>query len=194
MAGAAPIVIRPRAATPSFNSTGGGRATMGWDPGSDAINTLVAGGGDTLRRQSRDMARRNPWATNAIDTYVGNSIGSGIVPNPRHPDPAVRKLLQQAWLRWTDEADASGLTDFYGLESLACRGTIESGECIARLRARRLEDGLSVPLQIQLLEPEHLPLTKNEDLPNGRKIRWGIEFDPIGRRQAYHLYREHPGE
>jgi lambda family phage portal protein len=53
---------------------------------------------------------------------------------------------------------------------------------------------LTVPLQLQLLEAEHLPMGKNENLPNGNVIRAGIEFDQIGRRVAYHLYREHPGE
>lgn len=47
---------------------------------------------------------------------------------------------------------------------------------------------------MQLLEGEHLPAWKNENLPNGNVIRAGIEFDKIARRVAYHLYREHPGE
>jgi lambda family phage portal protein len=185
---------RGQALTPGYNSTGSGRATMGWSPGSDAINALVASGGETLRRQSRDMARRNPWAANAIESYVANAIGAGIVPQPKHPETAVKELLQREWLRWTDEADASGLTDFYGLQSLACRAAIEAGECIARLRPRRPEDRMRVPLQIQLLEPEHLPLEDTRDLPDGNKVRWGIEFNRIGRRIAYHLYKEHPGE
>jgi lambda family phage portal protein len=183
-----------RAVTPAYNSTASGRAVMGWNPGNEAINALVAGGGDALRRQSRDMARRNAWAANAIESYVANAIGAGIVPQPKHPDPAVKELLQSEWLRWTDEADAAGLTDFYGLQSLACRAAIEAGECIARLRPRLASDGLRVPLQIQLLEPEHLPLTDTRDLGDGNKVRWGLEFDKIGRRVAYHLYREHPGE
>jgi lambda family phage portal protein len=186
--------LRPLAATPAYNSTGNGLATKGWDPGDDAINALIRGGGDKLRRQSRDLERRNAWAANAIESFVANAIGSGIVPNFRHPDPAERKRVHQLWLRWTDQADAAGLTDFYGQQSLACRTTVRDGEMLTRYRPRRAEDGLVVPLQLQLLEADHLPLTKNEDLGNGRRIRWGIEFDPIGRRQAYHLYREHPGE
>jgi len=169
-------------------------ATMGWNPGDSAVNALISGGGDALRRQSRDMARRNPWAANAIESYVSNAVGSGITPQPKHPDAATKYNLQRLWARWTDEADAAGLTDFYGLQSLACRSTVESGECIARLRDRRTQDGLMVPLQIQLLESEHLPFTLTSDLPNGNRVRWGIEFDQIGRRVAYHLYREHPGE
>jgi len=140
------------------------------------------------------MVRRNAWASNAIDSFVANAVGAGIKPQSKHPDAAVKRRLQELWLRWTDEADAHGLTDFYGLQALVCRSAIEGGECIVRLRPRLPEDGLSVPLQLQLLEAEHLPLTKNEDLPNGNVIRAGIEFNAIGKRVAYHLYREHPGE
>lgn len=183
-----------QAMTPAYNSTGHGLATRGWNPGDNAINALVAAGGDALRRQSRDVARRNSWAANGIESYVSNAIGTGIVPQPRHPDPAVKQQLQELWLRWTDDADAAGLTDFYGLQALACRTMIEAGECLVRLRGRREEDGLTVPLQLQLLEPEHLPLHDRRDLAGLNKVRWGIEFDALGRRAAYWLHREHPGE
>ncbi|MDB0529939.1 phage portal protein, partial [Ralstonia solanacearum] len=95
---------------------------------------------------------------------------------------------------WTAEADAAGQTDFYGLQALACRAMLEGGECLIRLRPRREEDGLAVPLQLQLLEAEHLPMTLNVDLPSGNVVRSGIEFDNLGRRVAYHLYRSHPDD
>jgi hypothetical protein len=51
-----------------------------------------------------------------------------------------------------------------------------------------------VPLQLQLLEAEHLPASETRKLPSGNYIRAGIEFNGIGKRVAYHLYREHPGD
>ena len=60
--------------------------------------------------------------------------------------------------------------------------------------ARRAEDGLLVPLQLQLLQSEMLPFEKTETAPNGNRIRCGIEFDLIGRRVAYHFRRRHPGD
>jgi lambda family phage portal protein len=51
---------------------------------------------------------------------------------------------------------------------------------------------LSVGLQIQVLEPEHLPVQMNSVAENGNLIRAGIEFDRLGKRVAYHLYRSHP--
>jgi lambda family phage portal protein len=69
---------------------------------------------------------------------------------------------------------------------------LEGGEALIRLRYRRPEDGLPVALQLQVLEPEHLPVTLNTQADNGNVIRAGIEFDALGRRVAYHLYRSHP--
>jgi lambda family phage portal protein len=170
------------------------RRTSGWTASTSDINTLVFRSADTLRSRSRDMVRRNPWATNALDAFVANCIGTGIKPQSLHTDAANADEVQGLWLRWTDEADASGLTDFYGLQALACRAVMEAGECIIRLRPRLPKDGLSVPLQLQLLEAEHLPTNETRKLPSGNYIRSGIEFNGIGRRVAYYLYREHPGD
>lgn len=188
-------VRRARAlASPAFDATSSSRA-RGWNPQDTSINDLLFANLEALRAKSRDMARRNAYAANAIEAFVGNAIGTGIVPRVKHPDPREKARIQELWLRWTDESDADGLTDFYGQQSLACRTGIESGECIARLRPRRLTDGLTVPLQIQLLQPDHLPLYLSSGrAKEGNKIRYGIEFDGIGRRVAYHLYRENPSE
>jgi lambda family phage portal protein len=182
------------AVTNAFDGLSTSRRGRGWQPENAAINALLTAHGEELRMKSRDAVRRNAWATNAVDSFVGNAIGTGIVPQSKHPDPKTRERIHRLWLRWTDESDADGMTDFYGQQSLACRGSIEAGEMLARRRFRRPSDGLSVPLQIQLLEPEHLPFTMNEDREGGVKIRGGIEFSPIGKRNAYHLYRDHPND
>ncbi|WP_245422324.1 phage portal protein, partial [Rhodoplanes serenus] len=51
-----------------------------------------------------------------------------------------------------------------------------------------------MPLQLQMLPSEMLPLNRNESVPGGNVIRQGIEFDAIGRRVAYHFLRRHPGD
>lgn len=51
-----------------------------------------------------------------------------------------------------------------------------------------------MPLQLQLVEPEFCPASTNQVLPSGRNIRAGIEFNAIGKRTAYWMYRSHPGE
>lgn len=184
---------RSRAAA-EYEAASATRRTYGWSPPASDINTLVFRNAGALRSRSRDMVRRNPWAANALDAFIGNCIGTGIKPQSLHSGAREKEQIQALWSRWTDEADSNGLTDLYGLQALACRAVMEAGECFIRLRPRLPKDGLSVPLQLQMLEAEHLPLDQNRKLPSGGYIRAGIEFNPIGKRTAYHLYREHPGD
>lgn len=164
-----------------------------WQELDAAVSALLATEGDELRKRSRGLVRKNPWAKNAEDCFVANAIGTGIMPEPLHPDAETRKLLKDAWRRSADEMDADGRTDHYGQQAVAAREIFQAGEVLARFRPRYTGDGLLVPLQVQLIEAEHLPLRKTGDAENGNKIRSGIEFTPYGKRAAYHLYREHPG-
>ena len=138
--------------------------------------------GHDLRVKSRDLVRRNAWAGSAVDAFVTNCIGTGIKPQSIATDAAFREAVHALWWDWCEEADADGVTDFYGLQALACRAMLEGGECFVRFRVRRPEDGLAVPLQIQLLEAEHVPLTFNTTLPSGNLVRAGIEFDRLGTK------------
>lgn len=64
-----------------------------------------------------------------------------------------------------------------------------AGAVFVRIRPLRVEDGLTVPLQLQMLPSEMLPLHETGVARNGNAIRQGIEFDRIGRRVAYHFLR-----
>jgi lambda family phage portal protein len=145
-----------------------------------------------LRTRSHDIARKNPYAANAIESIVSNCIGTGIKPQSKANDPNFRKKIQKLWLDWTDEADSAGLCDFYGLQSLVLRSVIECGECFMRLKIDK--SNATIPLKLQILESEHLDSSKDGALQNGNVIRSGVEFDKSGKRVAYYLYREHPGE
>jgi lambda family phage portal protein len=178
----------------AYEVAGSGRRALAWAPGNPGVNAAIFASGDALRSRSRDLVRRNPWAANAIEAFVANCIGTGIKPRSMAGDEDFREAVHALWWDWSDEADAAGLTDLYGLQALACRAMMEGGECFVRLRFRRPEDGLSVPLQLQVLEAEHVPLALNMTLGSGNVVRAGIEFDHLGRRVAYHMYREHPGD
>ncbi|MFT3756984.1 MAG: phage portal protein [Pseudoxanthomonas sp.] len=180
--------------TPLYDGIGGGRRAMAWQVGNPGAVAALAYTQNELRAKSRDLVRRNAWAAAGVEAFVSNAIGTGIKPQSMLSDQPSREAIHSLWRDWCEEADAAGLTDFYGLQALACRAMLEGGECLVRLRYRRPEDGLPVGLQLQLLEPEHLPATLNTELASGNVIRAGIEFDKLGRRAAYHLYRSHPGD
>ncbi|HEL4243325.1 TPA: phage portal protein [Stenotrophomonas maltophilia] len=178
--------------SPIHEAAGRGRRSLAWMPGNPGAVAAMLATSNELRVKSRNLVRRNAWANAGIEAFVSNAVGTGIKPQAMAKDEAFRADVQALWRDWTEQADATGQTDFYGLQALAARAMCEGGECLIRLRPRRPEDGLVVPLQLQLLEAEHLPLNLNTELPSGNVVRSGIEFDLMGRRVAYHLYRSHP--
>lgn len=151
-----------------------GRRLGSWGTSSAGPNTAIAWSFRTLRARSREVYRNNPWAHRGIDSWTANLVGTGIQPIWNIPDePDVSKMLSEKWFRWTDESDADGRTDFYGQQAIECRTMIEAGEVLGRYRARRLSDALTVPLQVQLLEPDHLDETVDGPLANGGFARLG---------------------
>lgn len=160
-----------------------------------AINTQIRQYGKTILARSRYLACNNSYAAAAKETFVSALVGCGIKPSSLAKDGATKAALQEAWLDWTDEADADGLTDLYGMQAIVAAEMFEAGECFIRFRPRRDEDGLSVPLQLQILPAEMLPLEKNENATtdSAKRIEMGIEFNAIGQRTAYHFFKVHPG-
>ena len=176
------------------NASHAARRLATWRAGSGNINAAIRQGGEVLRSRARDLVRNNPYASNAAASFSAHAVGCGIKPSSLVEDIELKDRIQRLWLAWSDEADVDGVTDFYGLQALAARALFEAGECFFRLRSRRPSDGLTVPLQLQLIAAEQLPLSKCETLANGNEIIFGIEFDRIGRRVAYHFLRVHPGD
>lgn len=176
----------------SYEGAGEGRRSASWDAPDSGVNSIVMPALRNLRSRSRAAVRNDPYAFNAIDKRVSNLIGTGINPRPKTKDDKLRHVLQELWDDWVDEADADELTDFYGQQALIARTVETAGECFVRLRPRSRDEGYAVPLQLQVLAPEFVPHDKFETTKNGNIIRAGIEFNPVGKRVAYHVYRAHP--
>jgi capsid protein len=115
------------------------RRLRGWNPPLENINALVASGGPRLLARSRELVVTNGYAANACEAFAANLVGDGIKPSSLIEDAGLRDRVQRLWLAWTDEADADGLTDFYGLQAMVAREMFVAGECFVRLRpvARR---------------------------------------------------------
>lgn len=177
-----------------YNAASTNRRLAMFQASREHINSLLASSGDTLRARCRKSVRENPWAAGAIEDWVSDTVGKGIIPYSRHSDDGERQKLKDLWSWFTDEADAAGVMSVYGLQALAFRSALEGGDSFTRLRARRETDGLKIPLQLQVLEAEHVPMEETKSLENGREVRCGIEFNSIGKRLAYHMYRQHPGD
>jgi len=175
-----------------YDAASQGRRLSDFPATASGPNAHVLGELDILRHRARHLLRNNPWIRNGIQADVANEIGTGIRPRPATPDDAINDELLALWRECQYEADADGVHGFYALQALIARARRESGEVFIRIRRRRLEDGLTVPVQIQVLEADYCPLTLNQTLKNGNRIISGIEFNKFGRRVAYWLYRVHP--
>jgi len=178
----------------SYEGAGQGRRSQGWDAPDAALNAVAIPALPTLRKRSKAAVRNNPWAASGISKRVSSLIGTGITPRAQIKDAPIRSALSQLWSDWVDESDADNLTDFYGQQNVIARMVEESGECFVRLRYRRADDGLAVPLQLQILAPEFVPLDRNFVTRRGNVVRAGIEFDQVGRRVAYWMWKSHPGD
>lgn len=166
-----------------------------WVPTQNTVNTILSTSGNLLRARCRDALRNNAHAVAASDSFVANLIGTGIKPSSLISDqPDLREAIMELWLEWTDQCDADGLADFYGMQTIVARALFEAGECFIRFRPRKIEDGFLVPIQIQLLESDMCPYGENRMAPNGNFIMNGIELDYLGRRAAYWFYPVHPGD
>ena len=177
-----------------FDATSGQRRLKGFVTSRAHVNALIAASGPEMNARARWLVRNNGYAANAIESWAANTVGDGISPNSSIEQASRKDAVQRLWLAWTDDADAEGLTDFYGLQRRASREVFMTGEVFLRFRPRRVEDRLVVPLQVQMLPSEMLPLNHNAVDGNGNVIRQGIEFDRVGRRVAFHFLRRHPGD
>lgn len=177
----------------SYRAAGLGRRLRTLQPVMRGPNSAMLGLPTVLAR-ARHLARNDPWAVSALNKSVSNGIATGIQAKPLWGGAELKQRVARLWKRWMKHSDADGVLDFYGQQALAWREWKEAGEVYARLRFRRAEDGLPVPLQVQLIESEQCPRSYYSTASNGNAIREGIEFDAIGRRVAYWMFREHPGD
>lgn len=177
-----------------------GRRLRGWLPTRTHINSLITQSGLTTLARARFLARNNGYAVSAVECFASNLVGPGIILNWKSPladlekAAAQKKDVQDLWERFVAQADADGVGDFYGMQRRVAAELFTAGEIFVRRRPRRLTDGLAVPLQLQLLPSEMLPVWLTMPLDNGNVIRQGIEFDKRGRRTAYHFWKAHPGD
>jgi lambda family phage portal protein len=171
-----------------FDAAGGG---VRWQnaPTFGPINAEIAAAAQPVRRRGAYFSRNNPWLVNGIAALVNAIVGCGIRPTSRHSNAAMRKVLQAAWARWVARADADGITDFYGLQALAVRNTIEGGETFTVMQHGT---GPGVPLRLRVLDGDMVDQAHTVELGGEARIVAGIEFDAAGNRVAYHILRRRP--
>ena len=155
-----------------------------------------------LRERSRDLVRNAPLATGAINTVVSNVVGTGLSLQSRIDRRALGLTEEQAseWQKnterefrmWCESADCdiTRTQNFYELQDLAFRSSLESGDIFTLLpHVRRQRDAYG--LKIQLVEGDRVC---NPGFGmNKANMAGGVEMDDTGAPVAYHVLRSHPG-
>lgn len=157
-------------------------------PSASAFRNLVI-----LRKRARDSERNNPNVKGGLDSQVANLVGTSISPSWNIDNQEQKEEVQQVWEDSQIEADFYGVSDFYGTQDMVARSVSRDGEVLGRFHDVDPAMGLVVPLQVQLLEADHLDVNYNDISPEGNEIRFGIEWRN-GRRYRYWPYTDHPGE
>lgn len=177
-----------------YDGASKGRRTDGWRTSGTSADTEVSMAGALLRDRMRDLVRNNPHAAKAVSVLVNNIIGAGIMPRAASGNEKLDNAVNKLWGQWSRQCDADGQLNFYGLQTLICREMVEAGEVLVRRRMRKASDGLTIPLQLQILEADFLDATQNGETAGKDRIVQGVQFDGIGQRKAYWIYENHPGD
>lgn len=174
--------------TRALDAAGGGRR---WSNAKTVANwnSTIQAGNIPTRQRVRFYVLNNPWLTRAVESLVTNLVGAGIKPQSLHPAEATRQALHRHWNLWIDAADAAGVTDFYGLLAIAARAMVIDGEIFVWLRQQGRKG-----FELVLISADQVDASINRELAGGARIAAGIEFDAAGRRVAYHVLRQAPGE
>lgn len=194
---------RGRAAASAYVGAGDRRSLRQWSPSAGSANADTLPDLDVLRARSRDLVRNNPLAGGAVNTNCSNVIGTGLTLHPqidRHllglteeEADAWEELAKRYFRAWaeSDQCDVTRTQTFAGLQDLAFRAMLESGDVLAvrRFVERR---GDVFGTKVQLIEGDRI--SNPELLLDTPRLAGGVEIDGNGVPIGYHVLNQHPGD
>lgn len=154
---------------------------------------------ETIRSRSRHLIMNAPLAGGAVSTVVTNVVGSGLRMSPQADGKALAALAgitpeqvkvfeeaaEREWRMFcrTEHADAAGELSFAGIQELAFRSTLASGDCFAAIVAA--PQGRPFDFALQLWEADRVanPQFRADD----ELLAGGVERNVSGRPVAYHV-------
>lgn len=179
------------------------RQTSMWITGNGSADADNEGDRKTLMARSRDLVRNAPIAGAAIGTTVTSTVGTGLVLKSTIDrqllglDEDQAKVWQSKTERefrlWANskDADVTRHMDFFELQDLVLRATLESGDAFTLLPMVQRR-GSVYDLRVQVLEADRV-CNKNYGMDTVTLVG-GVERDAYGAPVAYHVADRHPGD
>jgi len=181
----------------NYDAASKGRRTQGWKSPASSADGAGYGHRIHVRQLARDMVRNRPLAARAREVIVGAVVGTGIMPSVHAPGTtvAVKDRITAIVARHLLSTDIDALREntLPMLQEIAMSAVVSDGEILVRRRIRdpRLEAGLALPFQIELMEADYL--NTNITANGENMVVEGVEYGPTGAVEAYHLWSQHPG-
>lgn len=173
------------------------RRTEGWKTNGRSAKSETQTALKRLRDRARDLVRNDGYAEKGVRGISTETIGKGIRLKFIGRTQRQERNLNQAWKEWseTQACDFTELGNLNSLQLLMMRSICESGEVIVRRKNLRPTVSNPIPLALEVLEGDYIydELTSVLSAQGSNRILQGIEFEPNGRRAAYWLYKDHPG-
>lgn len=183
----------------SFTASDSGNLFAGWVTQNVPTNTLLRQELRKIRARSNDLARNNDYFREFLRLLKVNVVGpKGLrlqargVNRDGRPDTEGNQIVERAWAQWGKPGNCTvdgrgGLVDVF---NQAIDSTARNGEVIIRIVRGYKHNAFRYG--VQLIQPDLLDETLNQELRNGRQIRMGIEMDQWFRPLAYHFLTSHP--
>ena len=194
------------------------RALRAFFPNSNSPSSDIHDNADILRQRSRMLYMSAPVATSAINTNRTKIVGTGLTlkatvdRNVLGLSPEKAKEWQskteaefRLWAENRRSCDAMGLNDFYGLQQLALKSWLMSGDVFAVVKIRDPDKLHPYGLRLHLVEADRvstpdklggmldgLGYTEGTNPNTGNKIYDGVEVDSSGMIVAYHVRNTYP--
>jgi lambda family phage portal protein len=181
---------RLRAGLSAFRSAyQAGRDPVGrkpWVPIRRTAKQATDGITQKVADRARDAVRNNAYAARIVDLWTANAVGAGITTRWDGQRQA------EAWRAWGEgvACDAERRSNWAGIQALAMRAMVESGECVIRRRMVRPTPDNPVGVQLMALEGDALDHTRT-GLNGTNRIVQGVEIDAAGAPVAYWLRRDY---
>lgn len=157
-----------------------------------------------LRSRARDLHMGSDIVAAAHKGLRTNIVGTGLKLKPafnskflgltKEQEERLRDSIHREWSMWaeTSKCDATGLNDFYELQSLAFLSTLMSGDVFALMPMLPRKHAV-YDLRINLVESDRCDTPTEKALTNPDRIQSGVEVDEDGMVTAYHFSNDHPG-
>lgn len=180
----------------AFQAAKRDRLSADWLSSGEDINLELRHALQIIRSRARELEQNSNTARRFLSLCETHIVGpqgfllqvKGKQRNGKLDDKRNR-VINDAWWDWMRPGvgEITGRLSGPAWQRLAARTAARDGEVLIRMHD--VQPTLENPygFVVEMLDPARLDERYNDDLPDGRRVRLGVEMDRSGRPVAYHL-------